>query len=251
MGKTDKWYNLRVPFGSQETLDGSVSLFRILPFDALLQMLCEEANYVVKTSKWEDVYENFILKESVLKGESVIDLRDWGNALYGQCWTRRLSSDAMWRIYSPDKKSVRIKTRLSKLQEMTRPGDGNTFVGRVRYFSQGDIERGIETLPALTDEKLKSLVIQSLFTKRNSFSHEAEYRVIYEADAKSDDLTSSALPFSIAPLDFIENIYFDPRADNSYVARCQNILTESFKYPKDRIHKSSLYSFNPQTIILK
>ena len=35
--------------------------------------------------------------------------------LYGQCWTKTRESDAMWRIYSPNKNGVRIMTTPRKL----------------------------------------------------------------------------------------------------------------------------------------
>ena len=39
---------------------------------------------------------------------------------------------------------------------------------------------------------------------------------------------------------------FDP--DDAYVDRCTRVLTDTFKYPKSRIKKSSLYSFKSQSI---
>ena len=41
--------------------DKDKSIYRIIPFDTLLQMLTEHKNYLVKTSRWEDSYENFFL----------------------------------------------------------------------------------------------------------------------------------------------------------------------------------------------
>lgn len=36
---------------------------------------------------------------------------------YGQCWTLKSTSDAMWRIYSPKKDAVRVRTTIRKLAE--------------------------------------------------------------------------------------------------------------------------------------
>lgn len=248
MKQEERWYNLKSPLRLVEGVDMSKALFRIFSFDGLLQMLNENANYLVKTSLWEDVYENFILKEVVKRDGKETAMNSLADIFYGQCWTSRKSSDAMWRIYSPDKKSVKIKTRLGKLYNMITPNDGAFIVGQVRYYSQAKIEEDISNLPVLTKGEIISLIIQSLFTKRNSFSHEAEYRVIYVANSEKEKVDSPAKPFLINPLDFIENIYFDPRADDAYVERCTKILTNAFNYPKSRIRKSSLYSFTSQPI---
>jgi hypothetical protein len=197
------------------------------------------------------VYENFILKEVFESDGKKVPINRLSNMFYGQCWTSRKTSDAMWRIYSPDKKSVRIKTRLGKLYNMITPSDGAFIVGQVRYYSQAKIEEDIRDLPVLTKGEIISLIIQSLFTKRNSFSHESEYRVIYVANPSKENVDAPVKPFRINPFDFIENIYFDPRADDAYVERCKKILTDAFKYPKSRIKKSSLYSFTSQPIRYK
>ena len=244
----DRWYDLSSPVKLVEGLDNNKALYRVLSFDGLLQMLNEGSNYLVKTSLWEDVYENFMLKEVFTSGGKKIPLSGLENRFYGQCWTSRQASDAIWRIYSPDKKSVRIKTRLGKLYRMKGQNDGAFIVGRVRYYSQAKIQEDIRALPVITKGELVSLIIQSLFTKRNSFSHEEEYRVIYVANPRKENVGAPAKSFVINPFGFIENIYFDPRADDAYVDRCTRVLTDTFKYPKSRIKKSSLYSFISQSI---
>ena len=248
MKQEERWYDFKSPLRLVKRVDMKKSLFRILSFDGLLQMLNENANYLVKTSRWEDVYENFILKEVLKRDGKETTLNSLSDIFYGQCWTSRKSSDAMWRIYSPDKKSVRIKTRLGKLYNMISPNDGAFIVGQVRYYSQAKIEEDISNLPVLTKGEIITLIIQSLFTKRNSFSHEVEYRVIYVANLDKENVDSPAKPFLINPIDFVENIYFDPRADDAYVERCTKILTDAFNYPKSRIKKSRLYSFTSQPI---
>ena len=63
MIKEDRWYDLKIPTKLGKGGDDEKVLFRIVPFDTLLQMLNEGVNYLVKIKHWEDVYENFILKE--------------------------------------------------------------------------------------------------------------------------------------------------------------------------------------------
>lgn len=221
------------------------ALFRYFSFDLLLQMLTEKKNYLVKTARWEDVYENFILKDNLIYKGGRIEVEKMEDRFFGQCWTRKMASDAIWRIYSPDKKSVRIKTSLGKLYDLglsfNKEGDGICLLGKVDYYPQTKIEEDILSLDHVSKDELAQILLQSLFVKRNHFSHEAEYRLIYMSDSPSQE---DVITMDIDPLDFIENVYFDPRADDNYVNRCTRILTDALGYPKDRIHKSEFYSFN-------
>ena len=59
--------------------------------------------------KWEDVYENFVDKEDInLLNSSREEMMP--TVYYGQSWTTREESDAMWRIYSNAGSAVRVKT---------------------------------------------------------------------------------------------------------------------------------------------
>ena len=112
------------------------------------------------------------------------------------------------------------------------------------YYSQSKIEGDLKSLKALTDDQFAIIMLQSLLVKRNSFSHESEYRLIY----MSKNLFGEGTPVKLLPIDpytFIERICFDPRADDSYVDRCTRLLTQSFGVPRRKIKKSNLYAFKP------
>ena len=241
----DKWFLLDAEESNITIESEDKALFRIIPFDSLLQMLNEKSNTLVQIKYWDDVYENFILKEECVKNGNVLSVKQMSNRFYGQCWTRKESSDAMWRIYSSDRKSVRIKTRIGKLNSIIPQDDNKDLfvLGKVNYFPQSKIENDLMTIGPISKDQFINLVFQSLFVKRNSFSHEAEYRLVYFEDNLMDLPPVKTIP--IEPLDFIETINFDPRADDSYVERCTKVLTEAFKFPKSRIRKSELYSFKP------
>ena len=248
--KTKTWYDFDDANLKSNTDNAEKAVFRYVPFDILLQILNEEKLFLVKTSLWEDVYENFIFKEIVKRNGVKVDIKHTIDSLFGLCWTYKMYSDAMWRIYSPDKKSVRIKTRIGKIEQLGQgnPELGDPVCGRVLYYPQSKIERGIQALSTISEKDFLTLVMQSLFVKRKSFSHESEYRIISLVESSQETRAASVIGFPINPLDFIENIYFDPRADEAYVNRCTKILVDAFSYPASRIKKSNLYSFNQQTI---
>lgn len=233
--------------------DRDKGLYRIIPFDSLLQMLNEKKNLLVKTVKWEDVYENFILKENFIVKGKTYSVESMTEQWYGQCWSTKSSSDALWRIYSPDKRSVRIKTTIGRLWDSTKSyeGKGKFLIGSVQYVSQKQIQQDIEAVSPIKLKDLGNLIVSSFFVKRSSFSHESEFRLIYNNKEESDIQGKEIIEIAIDPSDFILNVYFDPRADNAYVDRCKKILVKSFGYPSDRIRKSSLYEFKPIRIEVK
>lgn len=247
--KNKTWYAFDNEDAFLESGDPDKAIYRFVPFDILLQMLNEKRLYLAKTVLWEDVYENFIFKEKVFCGGKAKQMEKIAGQFYGQCWTYKKSSDALWRIYSPDRKSVRIKTRQGKLaQALSESGyAGPSVSGKVRYFPQSKIEADIRNLPTISADKFVTLAIQSLFVKRNSFSHESEFRLICFTD-KRTAIDALVIPIPINPQELIEGVYFDPRAEDAYVNRCTKILVNAFSYPAKQIKKSKLYSFNTQTI---
>lgn len=242
----NRWFALNLEDIKRTEVGEDKALFRIVPFDVLLQMFSEKVITLVNTYRWDDVYENFMLNYHFFKDGKRVPVYRMEDRFYGQCWSSRMSSDALWRIYSPDKKSVRIKTRVGSLFDII-PDDSDNGVylfGKVDYYSQTKIESDLKSLKYLTQDQLSNLLLQSFFVKRNNFSHESEYRLIFMSRDIHGE-TSGVHQLPIDPLSFIENIYFDPRADDSYVKRCTKVLTDCFGYPRNQIKKSTLYSFKP------
>lgn len=243
MTPDNRWFSFDAP--KFEIVDGKKIVYRYISFDSLLQMLTEESIILVQTSFWEDVYENFILKENYYNRRGKRINSEWLSKMFlGQCWTGKKSSDAMWRIYSPDRKGLRIRTRISKLMDVVKREE-SCFFGQVEYLPQSKIEEDLASLNGnISMDQLSYLMLESQFIKRNSFSHESEYRII-KMRGWTQEETEPIMKIPIDPYSFIENVYFDPRADISYVERCKTILIKSFNYPVSRIKQSNLYSFKP------
>ena len=189
-----KWYENISEAIEPHKGDRDKALYRIIPFDSLLQMLNEKKNTLVNTSLWEDSYENFMLKNRFLVNGNDYTLDNITDKWYGQCWTTKMSSDALWRIYSPDKKSVRIKTTVGRLWDSTMSyKDGKFIIGKVQYFPQSKIQEDLESGSPYRLKEVTDMMINSLFVKRNSFSHESEWRLICHCDGKSEDRWKDAI----------------------------------------------------------
>ena len=113
-------------------------LYRIIRFERFVPMLRDNEWHFAHPSVWEDPFEVRVTNAL-------------SNAVFAQCWCRDGVSDAMWRIYSPDRLSVRIRTteqklKLALLEEFSDQAMG-LKIGRVKYEN--------EIMHLLRDEKAR------------------------------------------------------------------------------------------------
>ncbi len=223
----------------QSVLDKPI--YRIMPIHRLLEALQKKQLVLVTPKKWDDPFENALLSAPVkLVGTGEVGAFSAKDAVYGQCWTLHRETDAMWRIYSPDKNGAKVKTTPRKLLEALKADNPDfwelrCFVGQVTYLTQAKL------LSKLLDINWRdtngSGIAESLLYKRREFSHEKEVRVIYSG---ADNSTSSEIhPFKILPNDLFEEVIFDPRMDKELATAYK--LAIRAKGFTNRIDRSSLY----------
>lgn len=92
-------------------------VYRIIPVERLFELFASRQNVLVKPKRWEDPFENFILKARVQLPDGACAIIGFRDQFYGQCWTLQSALDAMWRIYSPKSEAVRVRSRVRKLAE--------------------------------------------------------------------------------------------------------------------------------------
>lgn len=229
------------------------AIYRIMPMSRLEQMLQTRTNTLVKINLWEDPYENFFFKSNFISSKGLVSAEEVASRIFGQCWSFFKDSDALWRIYSPDRQSVRIKTTLSKLYNSAYTDDScmaTTNIGAVSYKTKKDLIAWIKAKTPISLSDIDKIGKESLFFKRNNFSHEQELRLIYMEAAVSSSGGNNIKQYDINPIDFIEEISFDPRCEESYFKAYKEYLQKKYSYPKDSINKSVLYQFNPIQIDL-
>lgn len=225
-----------------------IPVFRIIPFEYLIDMILNKYLWISPVSSWEDVYENFLAKVKFKFQGSPISLKEYIPCFFGQCWSLQNSSDAMWRIYSSDLKGVRITTRIDKLIESSKEEldyeDFSTeirLIGKVNYLNEQSIRTSIEKLSF--SDLGPQIMRESFFIKRLAFEHESEIRLVIQKTVKeNEEYLRSHLKLNIEPNDFIDEIQFDPRITQNVFKNYETIIRNlGFK---NKISKSSLYSFD-------
>lgn len=184
-------------------------LYRIMDFSRVVQIFEKKELYFANPSTWDDPYEQLI-KHS----------RD--HALFGQCWSRSSTSDALWRIYSQNGMGVRISTTEEKLRAVIRAGiKENAYrykLDSVEYVSLKDLNAKAKEIAAnQKDILVVGEAVKMLYVKRSAFSHENEVRATIYCPSEAKTEGRKGISISVDPHSFINRILLDPRASDELV----------------------------------
>jgi Protein of unknown function (DUF2971) len=211
---------------------GDLYLYRILGFDRVIQIFESGKLYFAHPSKWEDPFENVVEHKAM-------------QSTFAQCWCSKGVSDAMWRIYSPDKIGVRIKIKKSTLTALVKSAanaiGAKAKIKKVAYLPESEVKIKIASLAKRSkSENDPTVALNVLFYKRLAYSHEQEYRaVIYDASSKNGSV-DKGLTIAVNPHALIDSVLFDPRAPDEVVKAFELYLKKSVKFKK-HVGKSTLY----------
>lgn len=216
-------------------------VYRVIPVFRLLELLKTKQNVLVRPKLWDDPFENYILKATATLPSGEKGRFGFRDELYGQCWTLDRESDAMWRIYSSDKSSVRIRSRINLLfkslySEVDDLPGLSVFVGKVKYESQKSMIKKLADVSDVLDPSGRG-VASTLLMKREEFRHEKEVRLIFNniSDSKHGDI----FHYKFDPLQLIDEITFDPRMNDDLVDAFEHYLLD-LNFTR-KINKSPLY----------
>lgn len=217
--------------------DLSKPIYRIMPVHRLLGAFEQKVLALVEPEKWDDPFENLLLKGFIQHSSpDAIANTIFRNSIYGQCWTLHRETDAMWRIYSPDKQGVKVKTTIEKLITalITSSEEGKAracFIGKVDYLNQKDL---VSKLTGITGMYGRHAA-ESLLYKRNEFKHEREVRLIYTMQS----LDGNIHKFKIEPNELFDEVVFDPRMNNHiFQAYKDAVYSKGFK---NSVRQSVMY----------
>ncbi|MBX8575218.1 DUF2971 domain-containing protein [Pseudomonas cichorii] len=225
-------------------------IYRTISYERLIELFSTNRNTLVKPSLWEDTFENFVLKSKLINEAGQEIEYDIHNRMYGQCWTLENSSDAMWRIYSSNKSSVRIRTTIEQLLDSLCIATIDKkhcehCIGKVEYLVKSKlIEKAKETFTPhgrITFGKLFS----SLLLKRRAFRHENEVRLIF-CDWSPDAGRDNLFKYEVEPNQLISQIMIDPRVSYDDFLKLKAKIRENTGFVGE-IKRSLLYRL-PETL---
>jgi hypothetical protein len=171
-----------------------VKLWRYLDLSEFLWLLTARALYFSRLNQFDDKWEGKLtagLIERIEKGGEIQQIMEdekeseefallllkksvkAAHLIYGiNCWhSNDVESVAMWKLYTQGKDGVAIQKTVSRLKTCLSHERRNFFIEEVDYVDH-------ETLTP--DEPTPIRFIRPLVTKRRSFRHETEVRVILE-----------------------------------------------------------------------
>ena len=231
-------------------------IYRLVEIQHLFELFESQLLTLVAPKLWDDPYENFLEHcYGVVPTEPKhrYNFNGYTKLVFGNCWTLNQDTDATWRIYSPDKRKVKIKTTVEKLHALVNQITDKWFrsyIGKVTYLSEDEIKSNIVKGIKEGSFFIDSLVKDFYLKKRDTFLDEKEIRLLVRlvepgkriVNAKyqdSNNLDICQLPIN-DPTEFIDEIVFDPRMPNSLVRAYETHLKRTFKFTKN-CYKSKIY----------
>lgn len=251
------WQNPMIGDVTPET-----KVFRIFPVFRLEEVFQDKRITLVRPAKWGDPCENQLYNIKLVDKVTgaPVSVESLRSCLYGQSWTLTEESDALWRIYSEDKRGVRVATTAGKLLQAFLDGCGSNeqlkplkcFFGKVAYHTEEEylkqFESPVDCLAKILDGTGRNPA-DSLLLKREAFSHENEARLIYQETDSSVD-HGPVWSFPVDPTDLFDEICFDPRLPEECFEVLKNSFISKYHFP-GRILKSDLYRLPlPETCVI-
>lgn len=231
---------MRLEIGKE--LTDMTEVCRYFSFESFVNLLETGQLTFTKVSNWEDPWENELSNyELEIDGKKNKNHYSSSTDFFGQCWTQKLESDAMWRIYSPNKSGVKVYTQINRLNTLSNIRC--IGVEKVSYFSN------LNDLKYLTEND--SSRYETVKYKRIAFSHEEEVRfIIHPCDVLTNsDYDATHINLDISIQDFILRIEIDPRAD----IWVENMIKKyvNRKLENTVVSKSNLYEKNTDFKIIR
>ncbi len=179
------------PYMKEQTEElKNLRLFRVMRKSHFLNWVLTGKNILVSAEKWDDPWERALFKQKIqYKTGEIIHLSDF--RFFGQCWSMNENeTDVIWRVFNAHGEDcVRVEVNAldlwkcftSSVDKMSRAhGVSNVlcYCGKVLYLKESD---AVNYLQSSTIEEMiyTNSLFNTMFVKRDGFSHENEFRIIY------------------------------------------------------------------------
>jgi Protein of unknown function (DUF2971) len=214
--------------------NGTLVIYRIFPFDRFIDLVRTQWLALVRPAKWDDPYENPLNREIVEDSTGrKLRLPHFEENLFAQCWSLCSESDAMWRIYSGDKRGVLVSASVQSLLTLGKadyeaPME-QVFLGKVIYNTQTQLQEMLESKDflrgALTAPMYSHASASVLLHKRDSFKHEEEVRLIISRHIS--EVPGDIARFKIPISDVVLQVTLDPRLTQEEFERSSYLISKA------------------------
>ena len=247
-------------------------IYRFYPIHRFIEIMVDKVLVFPSVSIWEDPAEGDVFR-CLRKWERELginwDLNTTCLGWYGNCWTTNQESDALWRIYSPDKFGVKVKVMPDEIDKIL--SDTSNFIktntklrnnilkmrNTIRYKYQSEIDSEMKDIVSfrnyiykaesnkqkaqanniepITKNNARAAIFYGLTEKRKAFKHEEEFRIVIMMED-----VGNVLKINIPDINqlFLE-VIFDPRSSDEYYDSYKKVINKlGFN---NKIERSSLY----------
>lgn len=230
----------RIRFDS--SLSPGQTLYRYISVESFVAFVETGETSLTKVTSWEDSWEAILAKIPTVDEQGGVRERSYSYVedLFGQCWSLLPESDALWRIYSPNKTGMVIATSVERFQLLAE-NYHHLHVGRVVYFD--DVQDLVSKAEAMHNHPFPEALL-----KRSAFAHEHEVRLLMLA-AHQDKVerTDRSVTLRLDPAAFLTGVTIDPRAPDWFVRAVELYCLRAGLSVKPV--RSTLYNSNPESTL--
>ncbi|OPD56279.1 hypothetical protein BVG01_25045 [Bacillus anthracis] len=248
--------------GVNSNIEGKAKLWRYMDFTKLVSLLSTKSIYLCRSDEFKDVFEGVLFGYGVENARDDIEkmysglgvskeiihsqlgkaekLVDFANKLaehnrknvFINCWhLNEYESAAMWDLYLKSNEGIAIQTTFDKIKRSLNVCKEEVFIGKVKYIDPTKHKNLIESY------------LEPFFTKRISFKHEQEVRLVYALTPHHEEYVENPVEIGkniqVNLADLIERVYVSPDADPWFVDIVKVVLGK-FNINVEVIH-SDLY----------
>lgn len=214
-------------------------IYRIIHFKYLKQWFDTGQLPLLSPSLWEDPFERALMREVFPEESNRLEAR---GRMHGLSFSNNGISDALWRIYSPDIKGIRIKTSSNILNMALKNSPelqkGNTYLGSVKYSNTKEWMKKAKKIRSAAKRNGIKAIAEAMLLKRRPFTHEEEVRLLYIDNTKGKH--ENLLYVSLNPHEIIKTLLIDPRAGKEDVEKYKDYFKRTAGY-KNSVAQSSIY----------
>lgn len=214
-------------------------IYRIIRFEYLKKWFETGRLPLLSPSLWEDPFESALMRQVFPQEKNRLEAR---GRMHGLSFSKNGISDALWRIYSPEIKSIRIKTTASVLSNTLKHApelqQGNIYLGSVRYSNTKEWMEQAKKIRSLAKRNGPKAIAEAMLLKRRPFTHEEEIRLLYidGTIGKNEDL----LFVTLDPHEVIQTLLIDPRTETAEANKYKDYFKKTAGYKKS-IAQSTIY----------